>query len=128
VISQSFGVAAHRPVHFLVRPSEDPLQFDGPNVVEGLSGCPKKISSVYVYDKRGTELFELQCGTPEYYLRRVETRLLNSHASDIVRQCESPAIVELGAGRVREARASLRLLSHRRRSRNPCGMRPRTDF
>ena len=107
MISQSFGVAADRPVHFLVRSGEDPLQFDGPNVVEGLSGCPKKISSVYVYDKRGTELFELQCGTPEYYLRRVEARLLSSHARDIVRQCESPAIVELGAGTAEKTRILL---------------------
>jgi L-histidine N-alpha-methyltransferase len=107
VISQSFGVTADRPVHFLVQSTVDPLQYDGPNVIEGLSGSPKKISSVYVYDKRGTELFELQCGTPEYYLRRVETRLLNSHAGDIVRQCESPAIVELGAGTAEKTRILL---------------------
>jgi len=107
VIWQSFGVTADRPVHFLVQSTEDPLQYDGPNVIEGLSGSPKKISSVYVYDKRGTDLFELQCGTPEYYLRRVETRLLNSHARDIVRQCESPAIVELGAGTAEKTRILL---------------------
>ena len=107
VISQPLGVATDRPVHFLVQSTEDPLQYDGPNVIEGLSGSPKKISSVYVYDKSGTDLFELQCGTPEYYLRRVETRLLNSHARDIVRQCESPAIVELGAGTAEKTRILL---------------------
>ena len=107
MISQSFGVTADWPVHFLVQSTEDPLQYDGPNVVEGLSGFPKKISSVYVYDKRGTELFELQCGTPEYYLRRSETRLLSRHAHDIVRQCESPAIVELGAGTAEKTRILL---------------------
>jgi L-histidine Nalpha-methyltransferase len=106
-ISQSFGVAVDRPVHFLVQSTEDPLQYDGPDVVEGLSGSPKKISSVYVYDKRGTELFELQCGTPEYYLRRAETRLLNSHAHDIVNLCQSPAIVELGAGTAEKTRILL---------------------
>jgi L-histidine Nalpha-methyltransferase len=90
--------AAEDRVKVLFRSAVDPLALDGPNVMAGLSGSPKRISSVYVYDKRGTELFERQCATPEYYLRRVETRLLNSHAGDIVRQCESLAIVELGAG------------------------------
>ncbi len=107
VISQSLGAAADRPVHFLVQSTEDPLQDDGPNVVEGLSGSPKKISSVYVYDKRGTALFELQCGTPEYYLRRAESRLLSSYAGDIVRRCEAPALVELGAGTAEKTRILL---------------------
>jgi L-histidine Nalpha-methyltransferase len=106
VISPSSG-AADRQIHFVVRSTEDPLQYDGPNVVEGLSGSPKKISSVYVYDKRGTELFELQCGTPEYYLRRAETQLLSCHARDIVRLCESPVIVELGAGTAEKTRILL---------------------
>jgi dimethylhistidine N-methyltransferase len=107
VISQSFGAAAGRQVHFIIRSTEDPLQYDGPNVIHGLSGSPKKISSVYVYDKTGMGLFELQCGTPEYYLRRVETQLLKSHASDIVSQCESLAIVELGAGTAEKTRILL---------------------
>jgi dimethylhistidine N-methyltransferase len=51
-----------------------------------------------VYDKRGTELFEQQCSTPEYYLRRVESQLLNAYAADIVGLCGFPPIVELGAG------------------------------
>src|ERR1700691_2350862 len=57
VISQSFGAAAGRQVHFIIRSTEDPLQYDGPNVIHGLSGSPKKISSVYVYDKTGMGLF-----------------------------------------------------------------------
>lgn len=106
-LSQSLGAAAARPVHFLVRSTEYPLDYDGPNVVEGLSGSPKKISSVYVYDKRGTALFELQCGTPEYYLRRAESRLLGCHANHIVSQCEALAIVELGAGTAEKTRILL---------------------
>jgi L-histidine N-alpha-methyltransferase len=104
---QSLDTSIERRIHFLLRSTEDALEFDGPNVVEGLSSTPKRLSSVYVYDKRGTELFELQCGTPEYYLRRVETRLLNSHAGDIVRQCGFPAIVELGAGTAEKTRILL---------------------
>jgi L-histidine Nalpha-methyltransferase len=77
---------------------EDPLAEDGPNVVRNLSASPKKISSVYVYDTHGTELFERQCETPEYYLRRAEARLLQRHAGDIVGLCGMIPIVELGAG------------------------------
>jgi L-histidine N-alpha-methyltransferase len=107
VQSQSLDTAAERRIHFLLRSTEDPLQYDGPNVIEGLSGTPKKISSVYVYDKTGTDLFELQCGTPEYYLRRAETRLLNSHASDIVGLSGCQSIVELGAGTAEKTRILL---------------------
>src|SRR5580700_157082 len=85
-------------IHFLIRSTEDPLAHDGPNVIHGLTISPKKISSVYVYDKYGTELFERQCATPEYYLRRVETQLLRRHAGEIVELCGTNPIVELGAG------------------------------
>jgi L-histidine N-alpha-methyltransferase len=78
--------------------SGDPLAEDAPNVIRNFTRSPKRISSLYVYDKRGTELFERQCGTPEYYLRRVETQLLNRHAGDIAASCGFPPIVELGAG------------------------------
>jgi uncharacterized SAM-dependent methyltransferase len=57
-------------VRFLVASTEDPLAQDGPNVIANLRASPKRISSVYVYDRLGTKLFERQCATPEYYLRR----------------------------------------------------------
>jgi dimethylhistidine N-methyltransferase len=92
------GTRTNERIEFLVRLTEDPLARDGPNVIYNLSRSPKRISSVYVYDKRGTELFELQCSTPEYYLRRVEAQLLNWYAGDIIELCGFPPIVELGAG------------------------------
>ncbi len=107
VQSQSLDSTPDRRIDFLVRSTEDPLLNDGPNVIEGLSVSPKKISSIYVYDKTGTDLFELQCGTPEYYLRRVEAQLLKSHAGDIVSRCGSLAIVELGAGTAEKTRILL---------------------
>jgi len=83
------------------------LAKDGPNVVFNLTGSPKRISSVYVYDKRGTELFERQCGTPEYYLRRVESQLLSWYAGNIVGLCGLLPIVELGAGTSEKTRILL---------------------
>jgi len=83
------------------------LAHDGPNVAFNLTRTPKRISSVYVYDKKGTELFERQCGTPEYYLRRVESQLLNWYAGDIIGLCGFLPIVELGAGTSEKTRILL---------------------
>src|SRR5271156_1160046 len=93
-------------MRYLVR-SGDPLAEDGPNVIRNLSRSPKKISSFYVYDKRGTEFFERQCDTPEYYLRRVESGLLTHHAGEIAELCGHPSIVELGAGTAEKTRILL---------------------
>jgi L-histidine N-alpha-methyltransferase len=87
--------------------TEDPLAHDAPNVVFNLTRSPKRISSVYVYDKTGTELFEHQCGTPEYYLRRVESQLLIRYAGDIIELCGFLPIVELGAGTAEKTRSLL---------------------
>jgi L-histidine N-alpha-methyltransferase len=91
-------------IHCLLRSAEDPLAHDAPNVIFNLTRSPKRISAVYVYDKKGTELFERQCDTPEYYLRRAEIRLLNEYAGDIVDLCGPLPIVELGAGTAEKTR------------------------
>jgi L-histidine N-alpha-methyltransferase len=101
------GTTPDSRIRYLVRSTQDPLAQDGPNVVFNLTRSPKRISSVYVYDKRGTELFERQCGTPEYYLRRVESQLLNRYAGDIVELCGFLPIVELGAGTAEKTRSLL---------------------
>jgi dimethylhistidine N-methyltransferase len=92
------GKESRSRVRFLIASTVDPLALDGPNVIANLRQSPKRISSVYVYDRIGTRLFERQCDTPEYYLRRVETQLLRSHAAEIVAGCGPVPIVELGAG------------------------------
>jgi L-histidine Nalpha-methyltransferase len=102
--SQLFEERAGARIVFLRRSTDDPLAEDGPNVIRNLAGSPKKISSLYVYDKHGTELFERQCETPEYYLRRAETQLLRQHAGDIVDECGLIPIVELGAGTAEKTR------------------------
>jgi dimethylhistidine N-methyltransferase len=90
--------SASSRVRFLVKATDDPLRHDGPNVIRDLSRSPKRISPVYVYDKTGTDLFERQCATEEYYLRRVEAGLLRSHAREIVERCGPAPLIELGAG------------------------------
>lgn len=105
--AQSLGEPTDGRIDFVVRSAKDPLALDGPNVIEGLSGSPKKISSVYVYDRKGTGLFERQCSTPEYYLRRIESELLRNHAGDVVALCGPLPIVELGAGTAQKTRILL---------------------
>ena len=107
VKSRPLKAAIDARVRFIVRSTEDPLAQDGPHVVDNLGKSPKKISAVYIYDKRGTELFERQCDTPEYYLRRVEGQLLRSHAGEIVEQCGLIPLVELGAGTAKKTRMLL---------------------
>jgi L-histidine Nalpha-methyltransferase len=101
-------------VRFLVKETEDPLAQDAPNVIANLTRYPKKISSVYVYDRAGTEFFERQCETPEYYLRRVEAELLRAHAGEIVELSGFPPLVELGAGTAEKTRILLAEYERRR--------------
>jgi L-histidine N-alpha-methyltransferase len=113
-MSKSHGVAASiletmasNRIRYLVRSTDDPLANDLPNVICNLARSPKKISSFYVYDKAGTALFEQQCATPEYYLRRVETQLLTQNARRIFELCGPVPVIELGAGTAEKTRILL---------------------
>jgi L-histidine N-alpha-methyltransferase len=107
------GAGAGVRTRFLIKPNEDPLAGDGPNVIANLSKSPKRISAVYVYDRMGSQLFEMQCNTPEYYLRRAEVRLLETHAKEIIDLCDFPSIVELGAGTAQKTRLLLSQYANR---------------
>jgi dimethylhistidine N-methyltransferase len=119
--AETAGAVADGRIRFLVQSTQDPLADDGPNVIHNLSKTPKKISPVYVYDQLGTRLFERQCRTPEYYLRRAEARVLNAHASEILDLCGCLPMVELGAGTAEKTRILLREY-HRRNM--PCDYFP----
>lgn len=68
------------------------------DVRSGLSATEKILPPKYFYDERGSRLFDLICQTPEYYLTRTETALLNEHAVDIITSSQPTAIVEFGSG------------------------------
>src|SRR3546814_14866258 len=60
---------------------------------------PKATPARWLYDKRGSELFEEITALPEYYPTRVETELLRRHGEEIGRIVGSGrAVVEFGAG------------------------------
>ena len=76
-----------------------PLNFRS-DVLAGLSGRPKRLSSVYFYDDAGSALFRRITELPEYYLTRVEHAILEAHADRIIAPVldEPCCVVDLGAG------------------------------
>jgi dimethylhistidine N-methyltransferase len=69
------------------------------DVLSGLAQSQKSLPARWLYDDRGSELFERITALPEYYLTRTETAILNACAHEIARFCGERAIVlEYGAG------------------------------
>jgi L-histidine N-alpha-methyltransferase len=82
------------------------------DTLAGLTRRPKTLPAKYLYDRRGSELFERICELPEYYLTRTETAILQEHAPAISEQMGTGALViEPGSGSSRKARLLLRQLS-----------------
>ena len=68
-------------------------------VVAGLSQPQKVVPARFLYDTRGSELFEEITRLPDYYLTRTETDLLGAHASQIAALSGGDTVVvEFGSG------------------------------
>jgi L-histidine N-alpha-methyltransferase len=69
------------------------------DVIAGLSRSPRALPCKYLYDKRGSLLFDAITELEEYYPTRAETELLRAHAGAIAERL-GPRIdlVELGSG------------------------------
>ena len=70
------------------------------DVLYGLSAVPKRLSSKYLYDDRGSDLFAKITSLPEYYPTRCEKEILENHATDLARIMSAAPfdLVELGPG------------------------------
>jgi L-histidine N-alpha-methyltransferase len=68
------------------------------DVLAGLQETPKRISSIFFYDDRGSQLFEQITALPEYYPTRTEKRLLKTFAQTVSPTLQEVDIVELGSG------------------------------
>jgi len=69
------------------------------DVINGLSQSPKQLKCKYLYDKRGSELFDAICETNEYYLTRTELAIMHEHGQQMATAIGSHALViELGSG------------------------------
>lgn len=68
-------------------------------VLDGLARTPRAIPAKFLYDARGSALFDAICELPEYYLTRTETVILTSCASELARLAGlGCALVEFGSG------------------------------
>ena len=77
-------------------------------VLEGLQQDQKAISSKYLYDERGSQLFERICEQEEYYPTRTEMGIMRSHAESMAESIGPRArLVEYGSGSSQKIRILL---------------------
>jgi dimethylhistidine N-methyltransferase len=68
-------------------------------VLAGLESTPRAIPAKFLYDARGSALFDAICELPEYYLTRTETEILKQRAAEIGRRAgPGCALIEFGSG------------------------------
>ncbi|HWH22667.1 MAG TPA: L-histidine N(alpha)-methyltransferase [Allosphingosinicella sp.] len=69
------------------------------DVLAGLSAPIPAVPARWLYDRRGSELFEKITELPEYYLTRTETALLHRYSRSVAELAgRGSAIVEFGSG------------------------------
>lgn len=65
---------------------------------------PRWLEPCYLYDERGSRLFEQICRLPEYYLTRSEEEILARHAAALMEAAPVRCLVELGSGSATKTR------------------------
>jgi len=68
------------------------------DVRAGLERDPREVPPKYFYDARGSALFDEITALPEYYLTRVETRMLRALAPGLAERLAVTELLELGSG------------------------------
>lgn len=63
-----------------------------------LRGRPKELPAVWLYDDRGSRLFDQITRLPDYYLTDAEREILAEHSDEIAELTAGRTLVELGAG------------------------------
>src|SRR5262249_23967667 len=63
-----------------------------------LRATPKELPAVWLYDEKGSRLFEQITRLPEYYLTVAEREILTRQADEIAELTQARVLVELGAG------------------------------
>ncbi len=81
-------------------------------MLAGLARPDRSIPCRFLYDARGSALFDAICELPEYYPTRTETAILQASASEIARRAGPQAqLIELGSGSSIKVRILLEALS-----------------
>jgi L-histidine Nalpha-methyltransferase len=68
------------------------------DVLEGIVGSFKQLPAKYLYDERGSQLFEEITELHEYYPTRTEAAILSAFAAEIATASGAEALLELGSG------------------------------
>ena len=68
---------------------------------------PKELPAVWLYDSRGSELYEQVTRLPEYYLPGREAEILRKWAPEVADRVRATTLIELGAGAARNIRLLL---------------------
>lgn len=82
------------------------------DILQGLSHSPKTLPCRYLYDDRGSELFEQITHLPEYYPTRTEQAILERYALEIAQFTGACELIELGSGSSRKTRLLLEAYHH----------------
>jgi len=77
------------------------------DVREGLLRGLPEVSPKYLYDERGSALFDRITRLPEYYPTRCERAILNRRSPEMVARSGAQELVELGSGTASKTRALL---------------------
>lgn len=81
------------------------------DVLRGLLYIPRQLSHVWLYDERGCRLFEKICETPEYYVTRSETELMQTYAHTMAELLgPNVSLIEYGSGNSAKTRLLLNAL------------------
>jgi L-histidine Nalpha-methyltransferase len=80
--------------------------------VRSLQAEPKELPAVWLYDERGSRLYEEITRLPEYYLRRREGEILRARVATIAGRTQATTLVELGAGNAKNTRLLLDALEN----------------
>ena len=75
--------------------------------LRGLRSRPKQIPAIWLYDERGSLLFDEITRLPEYYLTRTERGILEKRAAEIASETHAETLVELGSGTSEKTRLLL---------------------
>lgn len=77
------------------------------DVLIGLGGPLKRLPPKWLYDERGSELFDRITTLAEYYPTRAERQILESESDRIGSTCGADTLVELGSGTSQKTRLLL---------------------
>ncbi len=92
------------------------LEFEN-HVKEGLTSFPKFLSSKYIYNERGDQLFQQIMNLPEYYLTNAEFNIISEHKEQLREQLHHPDgfdLIELGTGDGKKTKVLLQeLVDHK---------------